>query len=69
MIRFDNKKLNKEWNELMTLREIACDEKVPIEKSIEIREEQAKKFKHYKFMKNLQNAIQKVGDNNDLGIN
>ena len=68
MINFDNRKLKNEYNELMKMREISIGEEIPFHKQMEIREEQLKRYKHYKFMMGLKNAIEKGGDDNDLVI-
>ena len=68
MINFDNRKLKNEYNELMKMREISIGEEIPFHKQMVIREEQLKRYKHYKFMMGLKNAIEKGGDDNDLVI-
>lgn len=68
MINFDNRRLKQEYNELMKMREISIGEDVPFHKQVEIREEQMKRYKHYKFMMGLKDAIKKGGDVNDLVV-
>ena len=52
----------------MKMREISIGEDVPFHKQVEIREEQMKRYKHYRFMMGLKDAIEKGGDYNDLVI-
>lgn len=59
MIKFDNRKLRKDYIELMLMREYASDEKVPIKRSFEIRKEQQKKYELYVFKKKLQEVVEK----------
>ena len=68
MINFDNRKLKKEYKELMTMRELSIDNSIPFERQMEIRKEQLKKYHHYNFMIGLKDAIEKGGDVNDLVI-
>lgn len=66
MISFDNKKLKKEYYDLMTMRELSIDGSIPFDQQMEIRKEQLKKYHHYKFMMDLQHAIRNGGDDYDL---
>lgn len=63
MIKFDYKKLTKEYADLKMMREQASGKDVPFEKSQEIRKEQQKKYDHYKFMMNLAKVCDKNGIN------
>lgn len=62
MIKIDIKQVTKEYNDLMKMREIAIDKSIPYEKQKQIRDEQIKKYKKYKFMINLRDAVKKAGE-------
>lgn len=68
MIKFDNRKLRRDYNELKLMQEYASDEKVPIKKSFEIRKEQQKKYELYIFKKKLQEVVEKR-KKNDVDFN
>lgn len=59
MIKFDNRKLRCDYNELKLMQEYASDKDVPIEKAFEIRKEQQKKYELYIFKKKLQEVVEK----------
>lgn len=68
MIKFDNRKLRKEYYELKQMQEYASDKDVPIEKAFEIRKEQQKKYELYIFKKKLQEVVEKR-KKNDVDFN
>ena len=68
MIKFDNRKMRKEYWELKLMQEYASDKDVPIEKAFEIRKEQQKKYELYIFKKKLQEVVEKR-KKNDVDFN
>lgn len=59
MIKIDDRKLKKEFRDLMLMRKYAIDERVPYEKSVEIRKEQQKKYDKYVFKKKLKEIVER----------
>ena len=59
MIKIDDRKLKKEFRELMIMRKYDINKHIPYKKSVEIIKEQQKKYDKYLFKKKLKEIVER----------